>query len=282
MFDNKSRVFATSFWEKQGGIMHKESKLAKNKAFGIFLMILGVFGFLIIIHRLCCYKFEYDEKFSPVDYGKFNILSFFTIQSNVFVYVYLICEGLASLGVEGAKKVAYNPLVGAMATTYILVTGLVYTAGIPMGFTPPFKWGDSYHAMSSFIQVYFHMIIPPIMLILWFFPFTDRRTNHKTVWAFAIYPFVYSLFSIIRGAVGKMHFYPYPFYRPEFIWSIFSKGDVNYPLAYFLMFIVLMAGMLLFVGIGRLMMFINDKMISKTFCRGDECTVSEQSDADAG
>ena len=82
------------------------------------------------------------------------------------------------------------------------------------------------------------------------------------------------------GAVGKMHFYPYPFYRPEFIWSIFSKGDVNYPLAYFLMFIVLMAGMLLFVGIGRLMMFINDKMISKTFCRGDECTVSEQSDAD--
>lgn len=45
------------------------------------------------------------------------------------------------------------------------------------------------------------------------------------------------------------------------------------------MFIVLMAGMLLFVGIGRLMMFINDKMISN---RGDECTVSEQSDADAG
>ena len=97
--------------------MYKESKLAKNKAFGIFLMILGVFGFLIIIHRLCCYKFEYDEKFSPVDYGKFNILSFFTIQSNVFVYVYLICAGLASLGVEGTKKVAYNPLVGAMATT---------------------------------------------------------------------------------------------------------------------------------------------------------------------
>lgn len=206
MFDNKSRVFATSFRERQGGIMHKESKLAKNKAFGIFLMILGVFGFLIIIHRLCCYKFEYDEKFSPVDYGKFNILSFFTIQSNVFVYVYLICAGLASLGVKGAMKVAYNPLVGAMATTYILVTGLVYTAGIPMGFTPPFKWGDSYHAMSSFIQVYFHMIIPPIMLILWFFPFTDRRTNHKTVWAFAIYPFVYSLFSIIRGAVGKCTF----------------------------------------------------------------------------
>lgn len=48
------------------------------------------------------------------------------------------------------------------------------------------------------------------------------------------------------------------------------------------MFIVLMAGMLLFVGIGRLMMFINDTMISKTFCHCNECMVSGQSDADVG
>lgn len=243
-----------------------QSKLAKNKFFGTLAIILGVFGFLIIIHRLSYYFFEYDEKFSPVDYGKFNILSFFTIQSNIFVYVYLICIGLASYGVKGAGKVAYNPLVGAMATTYILVTGLVYTAGIPMGFTPPFKWHDAYHAMSSFIQVYFHMIIPPIMLILWFFPLSDAKVNHKHVWYFAIYPLAYSLFSIIRGAVGKMHFYPYPFYRPEFIWSFFSKSEtVNYPLAYFLMSLVLIVGMLLFIGIGRLMIFINDKRVDSVF-----------------
>ena len=243
-----------------------QSKLAKNKIFGTLAIILGVFGFLIIIHRLSYYIFEYDEKFSPVDYGKFNILSFFTIQSNVFVYVYLICVGLASYGVKGAGKAAYNPLVGAMATTYILVTGIVYTAGIPMGFTPPFKWHDAYHAMSSFIQVYFHMIIPPLMLILWFFPLSSARVKHNNVWYFAIYPLAYSIFSIIRGAVGKMHFYPYPFYRPEFIWSFFSKSEtVNYPLAYFLMALVLMAGMLLFIGIGRLMILINDKRVDKTF-----------------
>ena len=243
-----------------------QSKIAKNKIFGTLAIVLGVFGFLIIIHRLSYYIFEYDEKFSPVDYGKFNILSFFTIQSNIFVYVYLICAGLASFGVKGADKVAYNQLVGAMATTYILVTGLVYTIGIPMGFTPPFKWHDAYHAMSSFIQVYFHMIIPPIMLILWFFPLSDRKVNHKHVWCIAIYPLVYSVFSIIRGAVGKMHFYPYPFYRPEFIWSFFFKTEtVNYPLAYFLMSLVLIVGMLLFIGIGRLMILINDKRVDSVF-----------------
>ena len=86
---------------------------------------------------------------------------------------------------------------------------------------------------------------------------------------FAIYPFVYSIFSIIRGAVGDMHFYPYPFYRPEFIWSLFSKGAINYPLAYFLMFVVLVLGMLLFIGIGRLLILANDKMIDKQFCDVD-------------
>ena len=66
-----------------------------------------------------------------------------------------------------------------------------------------------------------------------------------------------------------MHFYPYPFYRPEFIWSLFSKGAINYPLAYFLMFVVLVLGMLLFIGIGRLLILANDKMIDKQFCDVD-------------
>lgn len=110
------------------------------------------------------------------------------------------------------------------------------------------------------------MIIPPIMLVLWFFPLSNRKVKHKYVWYFAIYPLVYSIFSIIRGAVGKMHFYPYPFYRPEFIWSIFSKSQtVNYPLAYFLMALVLIVGMLLFIGIGRLMILINDKRVDSVF-----------------
>lgn len=219
------------------------------------------------------YTFEYDAKFSPVDYGRFNILSFFTIQSNVFVYVYLIAAGLAAFGVKRAEKIAHEPLVGAMATTYILVTGVVYTAGIPMGFTPPFEWYDSYHAMNSFIQVYFHMIIPPVMLILWFFPFADKQVKHSHVWYFAIYPLVYSVFSIMRGALGAMHFYPYPFYRPEFIWSLFSSAPVNYAAAYVLMALVLIVGLMLFVGIGRLMIFINDKMTYRFFASKRLCYV---------
>lgn len=254
---------------QRGRIMQaQKSRLAKSKIFGTAAVVLGVFGFLVIIHRLSCYVFEYDAEFSPVDYGRFNVLSFFTIQSNVFVYVYLIAAGLAAFGVKGAEKIAHEPLVGAMATTYILVTGVVYTAGIPMGFTPPFTWYDAYHAMNSFIQVYFHMIIPPVMLILWFFPFADKRVRHSDVWYFAVYPLVYSVFSIMRGALGEMHFYPYPFYKPEFIWSLFSSAPVNYAAAYVLMALVLAVGLMLFVGIGRLTILINDKTTDKLFAAG--------------
>lgn len=263
---------------KGGGKEVKKSKLAQNKIFGAAAVLLGVFGFLVIIHRLSCYVFEYDAQYSPVDYGRFNVLSFFTIQSNVFVYIYLIAAGLAAFGVKGAEKIAYEPLVGAMATTYIVVTGVVYTAGIPMGFTPPFEWYDAYHAMNSFIQVYFHMIVPPLMLVLWFFPFTDKRIKHSSVWYFAIYPLVYSVFSIIRGALGKMHFYPYPFYRPEFIWSLFSSDTVNYAAAYALMAFVLAAGLMLFVGIGRAIVLVNDRMIS-VFFAPDRSIVPEMSSA---
>lgn len=244
----------------------QRSKVAENKLFATVLIVLGAFGFLTILHRLCCYRFEYDAEFSPVDYGRFNILSFFTIQSNIFVYIYLICAGLAAFGVKGAEKVGHDPLIGALATTYILVTGVVYTAGIPMGFTPPFEWYDAYHAMSSFNQVFYHMIIPPVMLVLWFFPFTDRTAGRGRLWIFAVYPLVYSLFSIVRGAVGNMHFYPYPFYRPEFIWELFGGGsEVNAAGAYALMALVLAAGMLLFAGIGRLMIFINEKSVARSF-----------------
>lgn len=82
----------------------RKSRLAENKLFVAAVIILGVFGFLVIAHRLSHYVFEYDPKYSPVDYGRFNILSFFTIQSNVFVYIYLIAAGIAAFGEKAPKR----------------------------------------------------------------------------------------------------------------------------------------------------------------------------------
>ena len=234
--------------------------IAKNKFIGALLMIIGVFGVLVIIHRLSYYVFEYDPQFSPIDYGKYNILSYFTVQSNIFVCIYLICAALGIFGVEWARKFAFSPVTGLLVTTYIIVTGAVYCCGIPLGFTPPFKWDNPAHSMASFIQVFHHMIIPPFMVILWFFPFTDKKLSRKILPFVGIYPLVYSLFSIVRGAVSDPQFFAYPFYNPEFIRNLFCPDkELNLVGGYLLMIPLLVVGISLFIGVAALVKLIHTK-----------------------
>lgn len=238
--------------------------ISRNKLLGIFLMVIAVFGFLIIAHRLSYYVFEYDPKYSPVDYGKYNILSYFTVQSNFFVYVYMFIASLAVFGVKRVQKIAFSPAVSLFLTTYIIVTGLVYCCGIPLGFTPPFKWDNPTHSMSSFIQVFYHMIVPPIMVILWFFPFTVKKPEKKSLLLVGIYPLVYSLFSIVRGAFSNPTYYPYPFYNPEFVWELFFKNKAfNTVGAYIMMLPLLVVGIGLFVIIALLLYKIRCRQCDK-------------------
>ena len=57
----------------------KHSSASKSKLLGTVLLILALFGFFVFIYRLCYYHYEYDPQYSPVDYGKYNILSYFTV-----------------------------------------------------------------------------------------------------------------------------------------------------------------------------------------------------------
>ena len=242
----------------------KLNPIAKNKAVGAVLLILSIFGFLIIAHRLSYYVFEYDAQYSPVDYGKFNILSYFTVQSNFFAYVYLLFASLGIFGVKKAQKIGFNPTVGALVTVYVLVAGITYCAGIPMGLTPPFKWDSAVHSMSSFIQVYYHMIMPVAVFALWLFPFTNQRLTKKCLIISGIYPLAYSVFSMIRGAVSNPTYYPYPFYNPEFIWQTLMKDKpLNLTAAYLMISALLIVGISLFVGITALIALLHNKRIKQ-------------------
>lgn len=244
----------------------KINPLYRKKWFGVILLIIGIFGVLVIIHRLAHYVYEYDAQFSPIDYGRFNIISFFTVQSNILVCFYLLTMSAAVFKNKKAQKIAFNPMLGVMVTTYIFITGLVYCCGIPLHFTPPFKWDNPTHSMSSFIQVFHHMIVPPLMLILWLFPAVDKKINYKKLWLAGIYPFVYSVFSIIRGAFSDPAFYPYPFYKPDFIWEMLFGGKaLNLPLAYLLLFFVLLMGITLFVIVALIFSLIYNKRRADCF-----------------
>lgn len=120
---------------KRGAFLmsEKHSSASKSKLLGTVLLILALFGFFVFIYRLCCYHYEYDPQYSPVDYGKYNILSYFTVQSNFFAYVYFLCAALSIFGVKKAEKIGFNPYIGALVTVYVLVAGITYCAGYPNG-----------------------------------------------------------------------------------------------------------------------------------------------------
>lgn len=236
---------------------------SKNKLTGAILLIMAIFGFAVFIHRLCCYIYEYDAQYSPVDYGKYNILSYFTVQSNFFAYVYFLLAGLAILGVKKAEKIGFNTTFGALVTLYVLVAGVTYCAGIPMGLTPPFHWDNAYHRMSAVIQIYYHMIMPPIALLLWFFPFRNDRLDKRCILFSGVYPLVYSLFSIVRGRFSDPTYYPYPFYNPEFVWQTVMKDKpMNLIGAYGLIALLLVFGISLFMGLCAVLIWIHNKRIS--------------------
>ncbi len=243
---------------------YKLRPLMKNKPFGALMIFTGLIGVAIIIMRIVCYEFEYVPGYYEIDYGRFNFFSFFTVQSNILVSVYLLCLGAAVFGNERAKKIAFSPMVRLAVTTYILVTGMVYCGGIPMKMTPPLSWDNFQHAMLGTVQVFHHMIMPPFMLILFLIPPTDEKIQRKKLWIIGIYPFVYSVFSIVRGAGSNPQFYPYPFYRPEFFWNMFFNGkELNTASAYLLMLPMLILGISVFVLLSLILSLIHNRLCSK-------------------
>lgn len=235
---------------------------ARNKILAIFLLVISIFGFMVILHRLSYYVYEFDPKYSPIDYGKYNILCYFTVQSNIFVCFYLLFLSLAMLGVKKLQKTAFSKTLGVLVTTYILLTGIIYCCGIPLGFTAPYKWDTPNHAMLSFIQIFHHMIIPPLMVALWFISMTAEKVKYKKLWIAGVYPLVYSIFSIIRGAVSSTDYYVYPFYNPQFIWDSFmGEKEMSVATGYLLMLPVLIVGIGLFVGVACLLALLHNKRI---------------------
>ena len=241
------------------------NKITKNKALGVILFILALIGFAIVVYRIAGYQFEYDEKFTPVDYGRFNVLSYFTIQSNIACCIYFLITALGIFGNEKALKIASNPTLKVYITLYVIVAGLTYNAGFPLKMTQPWNFDTFWHAFISTLQIYFHIIMPIAVIFLLFFPFTNGKISAKNVVLSGVYPLIYSIFSMIRGAYSNPTYYPYPFYNPEFIWETFMK---NKPFsligAYGIISVLLVFGISLFIAICALIALVHNKRV-KTF-----------------
>ena len=240
------------------------NSITKNKLLGVILFIMSLIGFAIVIYRIAGYQYEFDPQFTPIDYGRFNVLSYFTIQSNLACCIYFFITALGIFGSEKALKIAANPVLKIYITLYVIVAGITYNAGFPLKMTQAWTFDTFYHSFISFLQIYFHIVMPIMVIFLLFFPFVNEKIKAKSVILSGVYPFVYSVFSMVRGALFKPTYYPYPFYNPEFIWETFMKDKpMNLIGAYGIIASLLVFGISLFIAICAILALIHNKRVKK-------------------
>ena len=138
---------------------------------------------------------------SPV-YSPVNFFGYFTIQSNVIIAVALAVTLLVALR-SRREPYRVSAFRGA-ATVYIATTGVVYNTlltGAAVENTVP--WSNDV----------LHKWIPLYAVLDWLL-FSDRgRLMLRHVWWFLVYPAVWLVVVLVRGATDG--WVPYPFLSPS-------------------------------------------------------------------
>jgi hypothetical protein len=136
-------------------------------------------------------------------FNPFNFFGYFTIQSNVFIAVALAVT-LVSAAKRQREGVGASVFRGA-STVYIATTGIVYNtllvhASLDQSFTV--QWSNDV----------LHRVLPVYAVLDWLL-FSDRaRLLLRHVWLFLVYPAVWLVVVLVRGATDG--WVPYPFLDP--------------------------------------------------------------------
>ncbi|WEK12970.1 MAG: Pr6Pr family membrane protein [Candidatus Microbacterium phytovorans] len=146
-----------------------------------------------------------------------NFFSFFTILSNVIAAVALGWAAAAQLRRPGPSESALGAmsLALACATTYMLITGIVYNVllrGISLDQgSRPVPWSNEV----------LHLIGPLFMLVDLLLGISRRHLPRRSIWLIIAFPIVWTIYTLIRGplvtnpASGDTWWYPYPFLNPH-------------------------------------------------------------------
>lgn len=132
-------------------------------------------------------------------FGLVDFLSFFTVQSNLMVALCLTFSLFiprSALGTFFSKS-----RVQSAIALYIFIVGLVYNTLL--------RGLADFKGMQLIIDNLLHVAVPVLFVLYWFIftPQTFFPWKQSLYWL--IYPFLYTVYSMIRGAI--VHWYPYPF-----------------------------------------------------------------------
>ncbi len=130
-----------------------------------------------------------------------NFFSYFTIQTNILVFVTLL---LSALALAAGRERRLDVLRSAV-TVYILVVGIGFSLllarmeGLVLTAVP---WDNTV----------LHYIIPAAMLVDFLIDRPKRALSFKKSLVWLLFPVLYVTYALMRGAMTG--WYPYPFLNP--------------------------------------------------------------------
>ena len=163
-----------------------------------------------------------------------RFFSFFTIQTNILVaicFTFLWLKPKSKWGLFFSK-----PKNTTAITLYITIVGLVYNAILR------FLWAPT--GLQKVVDELLHSVIPLLVLLYWVLFVPKKALEFKNIFPWLIFPAVYLVYTLIRGAFFS--FYPYPFVDVNLLG--YNKVLLN---SFFMLLAFLFFGTL-FIGIGKL------------------------------
>ncbi|WP_183572695.1 Pr6Pr family membrane protein [Mucilaginibacter sp. X5P1] len=128
-----------------------------------------------------------------------QLLSYFTILSNILVAVSLTSALLSPTGKWG-KCFSSASATGAI-TVYIATVGITYNIIL--------RNLIILEGFSILANELLHVVVPVLYVIYWFLFAAKARLKWSEIYYWLIYPLVYLVYIMIRGAISG--YYPYPF-----------------------------------------------------------------------
>ena len=214
-------------------MLQKHTKLKDyfHIGFGIFACTTMIVQYVVIIHNAL------QKGLSVLD-ELMRISSYLTIWTNILVAFSFF--SIAFLKHSKVKLFFEKANVQYAILAYILYVGIAFHILLSKIFHPT---GANYY-----LNIILHYIIPSLYFIYWILFIENGEQDYKYSLYWLIYPMVYMLYFLGRGALT--HLYPYPF------------ADVNtlgYAIVFRNLFLLLLACYLL----GLLLIFFDKRFTRK-------------------
>ena len=127
-----------------------------------------------------------------------RFFTFCTILTNILVAMVFTANWLQP---KNSFQFFNKPNTQVAIAVYIFVVGFVYNTILRFIWQPK-GW-------DKVADELLHLVIPIVYILFWYFKFSKKEINYKSVFGWLLFPIIYIVIVMIRGYFSG--YYPYPF-----------------------------------------------------------------------